>query len=39
LFILQGNYLTGDPPLVLIRDESLKDERHPQGYLRLAEYE
>ena len=39
LYILQGDALTGDPPLVLIRDKSLKDERHLQGYLRLTEYE
>ena len=39
LFILQGDYLTGDPPVMLTRDKARKDKQHPEGYLRLAEYE
>jgi hypothetical protein len=39
LFILQGDALTGDPPVMLTRNTSLKDEQHPKGYLRLEKYE
>src|SRR5688500_948966 len=38
VFILQGDCLTGDPPVVLIRDEHLADEEQPHGYLTVINY-
>jgi len=37
LFILQGDTLTGDSPLILIRNKALKDEQHPKGHLMIAQ--
>lgn len=39
LYILQGDALTGFPPITLIRDETRVDENHPKGYLEVLDYE